>query len=239
VCTEGQGRQYWRNQGAVNDYRIRPGSVCFASGGVETDSAWHTGSWHFLAVAVDASKFVHLADQEANAINSARVQPQFDEDVRVAALVQQMFAEAKAGCPSGRLFGESLSLALLSYVAAKYAQRSPRAGEARGAMSALQRQRVLRYIRENLSRDFTIADLAAYIGMSAAHFSRLFKASFGVSPYQFVMSQRILKARQLLESSNLDIGSIALDLGFPTHSHFSKIFRQVTGITPTRFKRGN
>jgi AraC family transcriptional regulator len=170
-------------------------------------------------------------------IETSRAPPLFNEDARVAALVREMHMEAKAGCPCGRLFGESLSLALLSYLARNYAERRLTI-EVNARLSSVQKQRVLHFIRENLDTDVAVSDLAACIGVSSDHFFRIFKASFGMSPYRFVMQERVAKAKVMLEESRKEIGEIAVEVGFPSHSHFTKIFHKMTGATPSQFREG-
>src|SRR6266850_1317058 len=105
-------------------------------------------------------------------------------------------------------------------------------------ISPVQKRRVLHFIRENLDTDMAVSDLAACIGVSSAHFSRIFRASFGMSPYRFVMQERVAKAKAMLEESRKAIGEIAVELGFPSHSHFTKIFHKLTGATPGQFREG-
>ncbi len=237
VCTRGQGTQHWRFRGTSHRYDVRPASVCLISCHNEVESSWRSNPWSFLALAIDTSKFRHMAPFEANAIETSRVPPLFAEDARIAALVREMHIEARAGCPSGRLFGESLSLALLSYLAGNYTdQRMTIDSNAR--ISPFQKQRVLHFIREHLDTDMAVSDLAAIIGVSSAHFSRLFRASYGMSPYRFVMWQRVAKAKGMLEESRKTVGEIAIELGFASHSHFTKIFHKMTGATPSQFREG-
>ena len=235
VSTRDQCTTYWRYRGTSNSYHVKPGSVCVAPCHFEVESYWHSNPWRLLAVALDTSKFRHIAPLEAMAIETSRAPPFFTEDARVAALVREMHIEAKAGCPCGRLFGESLSLALLSYLAGNYAERRLTI-EANARISPAQKRRVLHFIRENLDTDIAVSDLAACVGVTSAHFSRVFRASFGMSPYRFVMQERVAKAKAMLEESRWSIGKIAVELGFPTHSHFTKIFHRITGATPSQFR---
>jgi AraC family transcriptional regulator len=228
---------YWRYRGTTYNYDLKPGSVCVMPCHFELQSYWQSDPWHLLAVALDTSKFRHIAPLEAMAIETSRVPPHFTEDARIVALVREMHIEAKAGCPSGRLFGESLSLALLSYLAGNYAVRRLTM-EVNVRLPPVKKWRVLHFIRENLETDIAVSDLAACIGVSRAHFFRVFRASFGMSPYRFVMRERVARAKALLEESRKDIGEIAVELGFPSHSHFTKIFHRMTGATPSQFREG-
>lgn len=234
VCTSGHGTVHWAHRGEIDAYDISTGSVCLASARYEIEKTWISNSWKFCALSLDADKFRHHAPLQANAIERSLVPFRFCEDATVASIVSQMYAEAKDGCPSGRLYAESLSLALLSYVSARYADLDPRTDRAK--MSPSQRRRVIDFITGNLDQQITVSSLAKAVGMSAAHFSRSFRAEFGLSPYRFVLSERVAKAKTMLARSEWSIGYIAIELGFSSHSHFTKSFREITGMTPNEFR---
>jgi AraC family transcriptional regulator len=72
--------------------------------------------------------------------------------------------------------------------------------------------------------------------MSESHFSRSFKKSVGIAPYQYLMQQRVERAKQLLEQQSIAISTIALDCGFANQTHLTKVFRKVTGGTPKAYQ---
>lgn len=92
------------------------------------------------------------------------------------------------------------------------------------------------YIQDHLDQELKLVDLAAVVGISQYYFSRLFKQSTGLAPYQYVVQQRVERAKQLLRQQNLTIADIALLCGFANQSHFTKLFRQVTGLTPKQYQ---
>jgi AraC family transcriptional regulator len=94
----------------------------------------------------------------------------------------------------------------------------------------------LDYINEYLGQDIKLTDLAALVDMSQFHFSHRFKQAIGVSPYQYLLQQRVERAKQLLKQTERSIVDIALECGFSSHSHLSKQFRQLTGITPKAYR---
>lgn len=96
--------------------------------------------------------------------------------------------------------------------------------------------KVLDYINEYLDQDIRLTDLAQLLGMSQFHFSYLFKRSLGIPPYQYLLQQRIERAKQLLKQTDKSIVNIAFACGFNSHSHLSKQFRQLTGMTPKAFR---
>lgn len=93
-------------------------------------------------------------------------------------------------------------------------------------------------INEYLDRDIKLTDLAELVGISQFHFSRLFKQSMSIAPHQYLLQQRIEKAKQLLKQTKLSVVEISLQCGFNSHSHLTKQFRQHTGMTPKVYRLG-
>ncbi|WP_421656757.1 helix-turn-helix domain-containing protein [Leptothermofonsia sp. ETS-13] len=92
------------------------------------------------------------------------------------------------------------------------------------------------YINDHLEQEIKLADLAALLGMSQFHFCHLFKQSIATTPYQYLLQQRIERAKQLLKQTDQPIMEIALRCGFNNHSHLSQQFRRLTGMTPKAFR---
>jgi AraC family transcriptional regulator len=94
---------------------------------------------------------------------------------------------------------------------------------------------VLDYIRNHLTQELGLAELARVIDASPSHFARVFRTTFGMPPYRYVIEQRILEAKRLMTGGTQSISEIALMLGFSSQSHFTVTFRKVTGTTPKGF----
>ena len=107
----------------------------------------------------------------------------------------------------------------------------------RARLSAKALGQALEQIEGRLDERFTVADLAADIGMGVDHFSRLFKQSTGMSPHQFVMRQRIDRARYMLENTDKPIIQIAYECGFADQVHLTRAFKRLIGTTPASFRR--
>jgi AraC family transcriptional regulator len=74
--------------------------------------------------------------------------------------------------------------------------------------------------------------------MSSSHFSRVFKTSFGVTPYRFVMQERVEGAKAMLVDAKLTASQVSTAFGFASQSHFVKVFRLITGVTPKQYQAG-
>ncbi len=105
-----------------------------------------------------------------------------------------------------------------------------------GDLPACRLRRVTQYIQDNLDGELRLAELSAQVHMSPYHFARLFKRSTGTPPHRFVLRRRIDRATALLATGELSICEIARVVGFQTPSHFTTVFRRITGITPSVYR---
>lgn len=93
-----------------------------------------------------------------------------------------------------------------------------------------------KYIRDNISRSVSRAEVAEYLNFNEEYFSRLFKKYNGDTFKAYEMKERIREAKKLLQYSNFSINIIASKVGYDNFSHFSKIFKQATGYTPQEYR---
>jgi transcriptional regulator GlxA family with amidase domain len=100
-----------------------------------------------------------------------------------------------------------------------------------------QERKVDQFIYDNLDRTIGVGELARLVHLSPNHFSRMFKRSVGVTPHGYVMRVRLERAKTLLTQSPLSLCQIALDCGFCDQAHMSRIFHQMVGVTPGRWRK--
>ena len=237
LCTGSQGSAHWKHRGVWHNYRIRPGSLFIGRGDAEMQTSWTSNGWPRIVLQLDNDRLQHIAPDQVNAIESSLVSALTTVDLRVNALMLAMRDEVREGCPSGRLFSESVSLVLLAYLAGTYA--TPKYANHCGAtLSPAQKRDIADYIHANLTSNISVSDLAELVQMSPSHFARAFKISFGVTPYRFVMRERIAGAKGMLASTKLSSSQVSMAFGFASQSHFVKVFRQFTGVTPKQYKSG-
>jgi AraC family transcriptional regulator len=145
-------------------------------------------------------------------------------------------AELKEGNPNGRYFWESLTNAIAVRVLKQYSAFEPKIQHYSCGLSPHQLRHTIDYINDNLSTHLSLNVLAAMLGMSPYYFERLFKQSVGQTPHQYILQCRIERAKQLLRTTQLPIMEIAFQVGCKNHSHFSKLFRKLTGISPRTYR---
>lgn len=124
---------------------------------------------------------------------------------------------------------ESLHLAVLrSVVAARAPGRS-----AAPDLSASQAGRACAYIREHLDREITVSALAGIVGLSEGYFIRAFRQTTGVTPYQYIMRERVGRAEALIRSGAGSMAEVAARSGFTSAGAMSRTFRKLVGRSPT------
>ncbi|WP_170285891.1 helix-turn-helix domain-containing protein [Propionivibrio limicola] len=153
-------------------------------------------------------------------------------DPKLQWLVLELLEESLRGALGGALYVEGLSSALIARLASCYGHRKT-ADRPVGSLSAIGRRRIAEFIEAHLGDELSVVALAKEAGLSPHHFSRCFTASFGQPPHRYVQQRRVEAARRMLVLSSRSLAEIAMDLGFSSQSHFSQVFRQHTGMTPT------
>jgi AraC family transcriptional regulator len=107
-----------------------------------------------------------------------------------------------------------------------------------GGLSAEQLKRVNEFIQDRLLHDISISELAALIDVSQFHFIRAFKKTTGLSPYQYILAERVSRARPLLLRRDMTLNDVASSTGFSGPMQLNRVFRKITGVTPAVFRKG-
>ncbi|WP_454232390.1 helix-turn-helix domain-containing protein [Mycolicibacterium fortuitum] len=140
---------------------------------------------------------------------------------------------------AARLLQQSLADGLRLHVRDRYGEASPppRAARRGRELSRDDQRRLIEFIRDAEDSEVNLPTLAALVGMKLDVFRRAFEKAFHVTPYQFVLDQRIAEAKLLLDSAPMSITEISSVVGFSTPSHFSTTFKQRVGVTPTAYRQ--
>ena len=94
-------------------------------------------------------------------------------------------------------------------------------------------------LRQNLSQQWTVEEMAAIAGMGTTLFNEKVKSYTGFTPLNYLINIRISEAIKLLKKKDVSITDIALDTGFYSSQHFSTTFKKLTGYTPSEFRKNN
>ena len=91
-------------------------------------------------------------------------------------------------------------------------------------------------MKENLEHPLSPEDIAGKLGLGYSWFRRMFKEYTGVSPAQYQLQQKLLRAKELLTGTEKNISEIAYELNFENSGQFSTFFKRKEGVTPSEFR---
>jgi AraC family transcriptional regulator len=148
----------------------------------------------------------------------------------IAGLVTRLYREFKEMDDVARLAMEGLALEILAELA-----RASRGGKPKSAPHWL--RQVVELVRDEFARPLTLTELAQTAGVHPSHLAQVFRQHQHCTLGEFIRQVRVEQAIQLLIDSDISLAEIALATGFSDQSHFSRIFKRVTSLTPARFRQ--
>lgn len=211
-----------------------PGALCVMPQGASSE-------WDIT----DVFTFVHLyvPDEEMRRVFTET----FDRDCRLMVVPEVTFDHAPALGKALRQVAHATRLSdtlladetIISALASLFVD--PRYGGTRpisvkSGLTPTVRRRVTDYIEAHLDTQITLPDLAAIAGLSEFHLQRMFRVSCGISPHSWVRHRRLAHAKALLTGAE-PIARIAGACGFSSQSHLTRVFKTMTGTTPSAFRR--
>jgi AraC family transcriptional regulator len=201
----------------------------------------HQGEWvglmnvRHLQLGISDAALV-AASNKANGEVELRPRRKF-ADSRLGALVLAVHAEMLAGFPNGRLFLDSVEQAMAVALVSGYAVRQRPVQLSRGGLGPARLRRIQELVEARLEDDLSLDEMAQSVGLSTAHFARVFRKSTGETPHQFVLRQRLERAKAMLRVPDARVLDVAVACGFKTQQHFAQVFRDVWGVSPTYYRR--
>lgn len=209
------------------------GSFSVIPAGLASTWRWQ-GHHDVLSVFLPPGLLNRAADECAPGQPECR--PVFDASLpQVRSTMLALAAELASGGPGGRLCAESLAVVLAVHLVRYFGgggdrvPAEPPPDDARIAAA-------LEYIRDNLTAELRLADIAEAARLSPYHFVRLFGRCMGITPHRYVIAQRVEQAKPLLRGGGLSLAQIAQRVGFSDHSHFTRHFKRLVGVPPSRYR---
>ena len=217
-------------------YVRAPGALTLLPAGVDPGISARS-DFENIVSAIDVS-LVNEVDAELDKppAGELRLRTNF-EDPATQQLMKLLFDDSADGYPAGKLYADHLIHALVYRFLVMGREGDPQSTAKR--TSPLPRHILRRVIERmrNLDTDLSLQVLAKESGYSRVHFIRMFRAATGYAPHNYLLKLRVDRVRELLVSSTLSLTEIALECGFSSHSHLSRVFRQVLGATPSEYRR--
>ena len=158
-------------------------------------------------------------------------------DLRLHQIAMLLLSELKSDGIMGQLYVESLIQVLVIHLLRHYSTSMQNIVPKHSGLTATQLRQAIDYVQAHLDQNLSLAQIATAISISPTYFSRLFKRATGSSPHQYVIQQRVERAKVLLKTTDLAIATIALQVGFSSQSHLTHHFKHLTGVTPKQISK--
>jgi AraC family transcriptional regulator len=158
------------------------------------------------------------------------------QDSQLHQIGMLLFAELRSGGMMGQLYVESLTQVLAIHLLRNFSTLIKPIALSNSRFTRNQLQQAIDYIHTYLNRDLSLTELASVVNISPTYFASLFKQEMGISPHQYVIQQRVERAKVMLMKTDLAIADIALQVGFSSQSHLTQQFKRVTGMTPKQIR---
>ncbi|WP_420959968.1 helix-turn-helix domain-containing protein [Brucella sp. IR073] len=180
--------------------------------------------------------FEKVARETAGQANVTLRDVSGERDAMLSHMLALLHEELKTGTEASPLFVQGLAQSLAAHLVRRYAASDAKTSP-RSALPGAKLRRAVAHMEAHLDQPFDLKQLAQAAGLSAFHFTRLFRQATGLSPSRYFIQQRILKAQQLLQETDASIIEIGMAVGYSSPSHFAQIFRRETGISPSAYRR--
>jgi AraC family transcriptional regulator len=209
-------------------FTTRAGSFDFYPAG-EYESFRSAGqAMQMLAVTIP-SQLERLAAREARHGDPQAPRFQF-HDHRLRRLLRVLLARASAARPGP----DEVTLSL-SFVDRLHELMAPPV-DGPIAFSPMLHRLLQEHLDRHLSAPVDVETVAALTGLARTQFTEAFRDSFGLPLHQYVVERRISHAKQQLLAATISLTELALQLGFASHAHFSTVFKNRVGVTPSQFR---
>lgn len=235
-------RHFSRLEGQEFDGVWAQGSFGLVPAGVPIFCAWDYTS-EAVVLFIDPM-FMRRIALETDLLRPEQVElksthPTYDPVIeRISKLLEQELITQNRDSPAigNALYLESLTTALGIHLLRHYGAFQPKIIADTSGLSSSKLRQAIAYIHDHLDQDISLTAIATHLNMSPYHFSRWFKQSMGTPPYQYVIQQRIERAKGLLQRKDLSLANIALQCGFNSQSHLIRHFKQQIGVTPKQYR---
>ena len=159
-------------------------------------------------------------------------------DTLLHRLVDRLASQALQEGAAAQLFRQSLAQTMQMHIADLYPATDVRRrlAQPKRSMEIHDQQIVIDYLHTELDHRIDLNRLADLVDMTPSTFLPAFTAAFGTTPHQYLIEQRIARAREMLSASSVTITEIAAALGFSTPTHFSTTFKRRVGMSPTSYR---
>jgi AraC family transcriptional regulator len=154
------------------------------------------------------------------------------KDMMVDSLGRALLDADEVGGSSGKLYAESISIAIVTRLLASSNRTATTERKKGGALARWRLKRAIDFIEARLDNPVSLADMASSVGLTRMHFAAQFRAATGLRPHEYLLRRRVERAQEMLISSGMSLVDVARSVGFQTQAHFTSVFKRYAGHPP-------
>lgn len=238
----------WEDEPSVWEYKLRSGTfarhvkkagtLSVGPAGMQPEVRAHT-PFKMIACLIDPLVVTQAAEEADMPTPNEFHEHLGGHDQALSQLISLSAREALDGGVSGKLYADSLSMAIVSRFIKLAHEVSSAGTNHQPHLSKPRLRRVLDLIASDFSENLSLDTLSAESGYSRAHFLRMFRSATGKTPHRYLQDVRLEHARLQLMASSMSITEIAHSSGFASHAHLTKLFHQKFGVPPSVYRQSD
>jgi AraC family transcriptional regulator len=193
----------------------------------------------FLMFEISQASLIRFADEAELAGVTTLSAETASKDIVLANLARALIPALERPEEASALFVDQMTTAIGTYLVQRYGGRPQATLTRTGTLSRAHEDLAKEILLENLEGDISISEVAEACNLSRGYFIRAFRETSGMTPYQWLLSQRVNRAQALLRASNAPLAEVAIACGFADQSHFTRVFSAIVGATPGNWRRSS
>ncbi|SCX31676.1 L-rhamnose operon transcriptional activator RhaR [Agrobacterium sp. DSM 25558] len=159
------------------------------------------------------------------------------KDIVLANLARALLPALQRPEEANALFVDQMTTAIGTYLVQRYGGKTVPAVSKARTLSRAHLEMAKSILLEHVEGQVSIADVAEACNLSRGYFIRAFREATGLTPYQWLLNQRIDRARHMISATSISLAEIAVACGFADQSHFTRVFSAFMGTTPGTWRR--
>ena len=235
IGTDNKLNAEWSIDGQFKTLQYNKGDVFVIPAGVPHKAYWKQES-EGIMLAIEPKTIANAATDSLYK-EPLELLPKFAAaDLCLLQIAQWLLIELQQNQIGSSLYIESLIAMVKIHLLRNYCTVKQHIPNYSGGLAQHKLKKAIAFMHEHLDGDLKLTEIANLVTMSPYHFARMFKQSTGFAPHQYLVQQRIIKAKELLRYSNLAIADIGYEVGYKNPSHFARVFRQHTQVSPKAYR---
>lgn len=238
VAHQGRGRRWYTSSGRTREMHTASRMVEIYQGGLAFERVrWEGETGRCVLVEFPDAAVQAITRGKLETLRLNTEHEVFDD--RLSRLALDLAQEAIFGQPRGDLYVQGLCMALLGALSSRQCSGIQLKEPPARHLGAVRQRRLAELVAAEYGSKLSLSRLAAEVDLSPQHLARLFKATFGATPHEYVQQVRLDAAVKALRSGEFpNIAAVAQACGFASHSHMSDLLRRQRGVRPRELRQG-